>query len=475
MFATVRQTGRLLLDGTRSALLLKPRPAAFEASLPSTVWLAIAGLCAAAAFEFVLSDGSAWFNPQGIVLHCVALAALVGFVGLLPVGRTGASPAQLLTGTLALATVVLLLSCALLLAIRKVPLRAAPALSEASITAWAPYVLAGALCIALVRLGYGLATRLKVVSALALTIAVPLAALTFPNAPIFLSRETAMGDYSLLQSALDLLHPRAQETAEDEEPRPRIDAEAALMRQTRVLASALEGLQPPRDDRPEYFFLGFAPYASQDVFKREVTAVRKLFDERFGTAGRSLVLLNHRDTVSEQPLASMTNLGTALDRIGRLMRADRDVLVLFVTSHGTKGQIVVQFPGFPLNTMTPDRLAAALDRAGIVNRVLVLSACHSGSFVERLRTDTTLILTAAHADKTSFGCSNENEWTYFGDAYFNHALRSETSLIDAFDKARTLIASWEQKDNLEPSEPQIFIGSEIKSRLDAVNIGATAK
>ncbi len=475
MFATARQTGRLLLDGARSALLLRPRPAAFDAPLPATVWLALLALSAAAAFEFVLSDGGAWFNPQGIVLHCVALAALVGFVGLLPVGRTGASPARMLTGTLAVATAALLLSCGLLLAIRKAPMLGAPAPAEAVLSAWAPVVLAGWLCIAIFRLGYGLAARLKVLPALALTLAVPLALLTFPNAPIFLSRETAMGDYSLLQGALDLLRPRAQETAEDEEPRPRVDAEAALMRQPHVLAAALDSLQPPRDERPEYFFVGFAPYASQDVFKREVIAVRQLFDERFGTAGHSLVLLNHRDTVSDQPLASMTNLGMALDRIGRLMRTDRDVLVLFVTSHGTKGQIVVQFPGFPLNTMTPDRLAAALDRAGIVNRVLVLSACHSGSFVERLRTDTTLILTAAHADKTSFGCSNENEWTYFGDAYFNHALRSEHSLIDAFGKARTLITSWEQKDNLEPSDPQIFIGSEIKSRLDAVQIAAAAK
>lgn len=475
MFATVRQIGRLLLDGARSALLLSPRPAAFEAPLPAAVWLAVVGLCATAAFEFVLSDGGAWFNPQGIVLHCVALAALVAFVGLLPVGRTGASQARLLTGTLALTAVMLLFSCGLLLALRKAPVVGAPALPEDSIAAWAPVAFAAVLALALFRLGYGLAARLKFLSALAITLAVPVAALTFPNSPIFLSRVTAMGDFSLLQGALDLLHPRAPDTAENEEPRPRIDAEAALMRQTPVLAAALDGLRPPRDDQPAYFFLGFAPYASQDVFKREVTAVRQLFDERFGTAGRSLVLLNHRDTVSDQPLASMTNLGAALDRIGRLMRPDRDVLVLFVTSHGTKGQIVVQFPGFPLNTMTPDRLAAALDRAGIVNRVLVLSACHAGSFVDRLRTDTTLILAAAHADKTSFGCSNENEWTYFGDAYFNHALRTETSLIDAFDQARTLITAWEQKDNLEPSEPQIFIGSAIKSRLDAVTVGAAAK
>lgn len=472
MLGTLRNVGRALLDGLRSAILLRPRESAFDTSLPASVCLGLLGLAAVTTFEFVLSNGSAQFNPQGIVLHVVALAALVAYIGLLPVGRTGASAARLLSGTLALTIVLLFVACTLLTGIRHASVVRLAAPPEDVLAAWAPAVFACVLGLALLRLGYGLATRLRPLAAIALVIAVPLAILTFPNAPIFLSRETAMGDFSLLQSALELLRQSERETAADEEPRPRIDAEAAMMRQPRVLSAALAAVQPPRPDRAEYYFLGFAPYASQDVFKREVNAVRQLFDDRFGTSGRSLILINHRDTVRDEPLASMSNLGTALDHIGHLMRPDRDVLVLFVTSHGSKGQIVVHFPGFPLNVMTPGRLAAALDRAGIVNRVLVLSACHSGSFVERLRTNTTLILAAAHAEKTSFGCSNENEWTYFGDAYFNHALRAETSLIDAFDTARTLISAWEKKDDLEPSEPQIFVGSEIKAKLDAIPVSA---
>jgi len=211
-----------------------------------------------------------------------------------------------------------------------------------------------------------------------------------------------------------------------------------------------------------------APFASQDVFKREVTAVTALFNERFGTAGRSLALINHRDTVETTPLAIMTNLDAALARIGKLMRPDRDVLVLFVTSHGAEGYISVDFEGFRLNAITPASLATALDRAGIVNRVLVLSACHSGSFIERLKGDNTLILTAARADKTSFGCSNENEWTWFGDALFNRALRTETSFITAFEKARDMIREWEKRDGVTASEPQISVGTAIRTRLDAM-------
>jgi hypothetical protein len=31
-----------------------------------------------------------------------------------------------------------------------------------------------------------------------------------------------------------------------------------------------------------------------------------------------------------------------------------------------------------------------------------------------------VVLTAAAADKTSFGCEPSRDWTFFGDALFNH-------------------------------------------------------
>jgi Peptidase C13 family len=147
------------------------------------------------------------------------------------------------------------------------------------------------------------------------------------------------------------------------------------------------------------------------------------------------------------------------------MRPERDVLFLFLTSHGTEGMVSVMFPRFSLNDVTPANLRASLDKAGIKNRVLAISACHSGSFIPALADEHTLILTAARADRTSFGCSNENEWTYFGDAYFNHALKTETSFIDAFEVAKKLIAEWETRQKVTPSEPQISIGSAIRDKL----------
>ena len=62
------------------------------------------------------------------------------------------------------------------------------------------------------------------------------------------------------------------------------------------------------------------------------------------------------------------------------------------------------------------------------------------------------VLTAADEKSTSFGCSNEREWTYFGDA-FNQHLKPDVTLEQAFLNARVTIGQWEARDGLTPSNP----------------------
>jgi len=249
------------------------------------------------------------------------------------------------------------------------------------------------------------------------------------------------------------------------EARPRIDIEETYYLQPQLLERALAELQPSGAGQPRLYFVGFAGYGTQAVFKREVLAVRELFDAQFSTKGRSLILVNHASTLADVPLANASNLDRALKHIGSLMNKDADVLFLFLTSHGMKGRFAVEMTGFGLNDLTPDRLRGILDRSGIRNRVLVVSACHSGSFIPALAEPNTLVIAAAHADRTSFGCDDRREWTYFGDAFFNRALRQERSFEKAFERARQLISSWETKDKLTPSLPQIAGGEALRPKL----------
>ncbi|CAN0317456.1 unnamed protein product, partial [Phaeothamnion confervicola] len=209
------------------------------------------------------------------------------------------------------------------------------------------------------------------------------------------------------------------------------------------------------------FFVGAAGFAPQAVFRREVTSARDIVDAKLSTRGRSLLMVNDRSEADSHPLATVATLDAALTGIGRKMRLDRDVLMLYLTSHGSPGVFSITAPGLVTGDLTPTDLRQMLDRSGIRNRIVVVSACYSGSFIEALEDPNTLIMTAARSDRTSFGCSDENDWTYFGDAFFNHALRETTDPIEAFAKAKAHILQWEAEKGLTHSEPQIVVGEAI--------------
>jgi hypothetical protein len=246
------------------------------------------------------------------------------------------------------------------------------------------------------------------------------------------------------------------------------EVKATLERQPQLLDRVLGQVQTEAATNPQLYFVGFAGFGSQAVFKREVIAVRQLFDERFGTKGRSVALINHRSTAAEIPLANAANLERVLQHLRGVMDVERDTLFLFFTSHGDKGKLAVEFPRLGFTKITPDEIKSMLDRSGIRNRVIVVSACHSGSFIPTLADPQTLVIAAAHADRSSFGCEDRRQWTYFGDAYFNRALREGTSFRGAFARAESLIAAWEQREGLIPSLPQMAGGEALGPALSSI-------
>jgi len=254
-------------------------------------------------------------------------------------------------------------------------------------------------------------------------------------------------------------------------PPAHVDVRATYDRQPQLLSGVLGGLQPASVGRPQLYFVGFAGFGGQAVFKREVLAVRQLFDERFGTQGRSLALINHESTLNDIPLATVPNLKHVLLHLGRrVMDTKQDTLFLFLTSHGDKGVLTVELPGFTFPQLTPGELKWMLDDSGIRHRVIVISACHSGSFIRALANPTTLVITAARADRSSFGCEDRRRWTYFGDAYFNHALRQDVSFTRAFEQAKRLIGIWEASEKLVPSLPQMAGGEALGPALAAIRM-----
>jgi len=245
----------------------------------------------------------------------------------------------------------------------------------------------------------------------------------------------------------------------------RVDPDRTLAEQPRLIENALAGLAPQRSGVADLYFIGLAGDGREGVFRREVESVTRLFDTRFGTKGRSVKLINSPRTIATVPLATPDNLRTMLARVGRVMDKEEDVLFLFLTSHGAPDEFWIDAGPVPAGQLYSDDLKDMLDESGIKWRVLVISACYSGSFIGPVRDAHTLVITAARHDRSSFGCSSERDWTYFGEAYFDHALRSEPSFVGAFDQAEKAIAQREKDEDLKPSFPQMRIGRLIGPKL----------
>ncbi|SUZ37935.1 peptidase C13 [Xanthomonas arboricola pv. juglandis] len=245
-----------------------------------------------------------------------------------------------------------------------------------------------------------------------------------------------------------------------------------------ALAQALNALQPQRPGVTDLYVVGFAGDASDDVFRNETLYLRQLFEQRFAARGRVVTLVNNPDNLGERPyapLATYDNLYDTLAAIGKRMDRKEDALLLFVTTHGTEDHtLYVQVDQDEEDFISPQDLRQALDDAGIGNRIIVLSACYSGGFIPALRSPDTLILTAARADRPSFGCGNTSNATYFGQAWLIDAMNRSDDPLAAFDMARTAITAREKQEGELPSLPQQSLGKRIAPVLARWRAGLQA-
>ncbi|UVO49614.1 C13 family peptidase [Sphingomonas sp. SUN019] len=236
----------------------------------------------------------------------------------------------------------------------------------------------------------------------------------------------------------------------------------------RRLTAAIAAIGPQRKGTVDAFVV-VAALDSDAVFGREARAAFDVLTRRYGAKGRAILLAGTdgaRD--SDRPMGSPQSLSLALARVAEQMDHAEDVLVLYTTSHGVPFGLYYNDGDQGYGAISPSRLWGQLSTLGIRNRLLIISACYSGVFVPTLSSDTTAILTASSADRTSFGCQADSDWTFFGDALINQALRKPQPLAAAASEAGALVASWEKTGKLKPSEPQVSIGDGAKAWIAAL-------
>jgi hypothetical protein len=269
-----------------------------------------------------------------------------------------------------------------------------------------------------------------------------------------------------LNAIPDVWTPAA--TEDETGPQSSADAESILFEQSARIDAALAAMHRDPGAAAEGFFLGFAGDGAQKEFGEEITLAARVLGSRYHLDDRHLALINDERDLDTAPLATVSGLRYALQGIAARMHLDRDVLFLAISSHGSRdASIAVANSQLPLDDLTDEDLSEALKDSGIEWRVIILSACYAGAFIPPLHDPKTIVIAAAAADRTSFGCSTDRDLTYFGEAFYRDALPDAASLRDAFEKAKAAIAAREQREGIEASEPQADFGAAIMQKLQS--------
>ncbi|MFZ0149726.1 MAG: C13 family peptidase [Xanthobacteraceae bacterium] len=425
--------------------------------------LAFAGLVAAVRAGLQLVEAGAWqaFNPYGLnaVIAWIALELAIAALFVRPAARTTALAAMFVLSVIADIVMTAIGIGAPVLA----QAAGQPALVNNAVVAGAAYTLlfvwwVGAMTCIVGSLeqqsGWRLVGRIA-----GLWLALFAANVALPHTPLFVPPDFDPRNANWWETVY---------AAHRAEGKPRSQGAAQVTQveksQPRLLQEQFAQLTPSRKGETEIFTLAVAGWADQDVFVKELDGALEALGSVLPIKGRTVRLINRRDTVTTIPLANFPNFKAAVHAIGNVMDKDNDVFVLVMTSHGEQTGFALQLPG-GVAELTPQQVAAALDGEGIKNRVVIVSACFSGIFVPPLANDNTIVITAADAKHTSFGCAPERDWTYFGDAFFHQSLHAGADFENAFDHARVLIHGWEMMDQATPSNPQGSFGPALVAKL----------
>jgi len=230
--------------------------------------------------------------------------------------------------------------------------------------------------------------------------------------------------------------------------------EVGLLAQGPLLEKALAAV-PASTSAVELYSLVVGGDGKQSVFMREADYVNNLLATRFGAYGQ-ISLVNHRDHMNDRALATRESISRAVQTLAQ-RSGPEDLVFIYLTSHGTQEhELVLDQPRMELADLPANELAVVLAPLKGRDKIIVISACYSGGFIPALKDEKTVVITASRADRVSFGCSEEVDFTYFGEAMFAKALVETDNLQQAFNDAKSYVAAREITESFEASEPQIW-------------------
>jgi hypothetical protein len=169
-----------------------------------------------------------------------------------------------------------------------------------------------------------------------------------------------------------------------------------------------------------------------------------------------------------RPRPEKTDIDGVYDVLSSLSARAPDGCLVYFTSHGAPDGVLVAD-----ELLAPLTLGAMLDQAcGQRPTIVVLSACFSGVFLPAIAAPNRMVLTAARADRSSFGCGASDRYPYFDDCFL-HVFPTTHDFAALGPAVQACVARRERETGMSPpSEPQLSIGAALRPLLPLYTLPA---
>lgn len=205
-------------------------------------------------------------------------------------------------------------------------------------------------------------------------------------------------------------------------------------------------------------FVGAALHSQSTAFQSDILAMQKRLGG-FGMPVQSILLSNPpKDQEVLFAAATQQNLSQVFSRVGAWSDTYPLTVVVLISTHGNVDQLAINIADQPYPPIRSSVLGAWLRRINPATPTAVLlSACHSGSFMQALRDGSRVVLTASAAERSSFGCNPKSTNTWFIEALLEQGMQSAMSCSNTFARTAKRVDAKEREMKLVPSLPQASI------------------
>ena len=237
--------------------------------------------------------------------------------------------------------------------------------------------------------------------------------------------------------------------------------EARLYTESSRLQSVLSSLAPQRPGVRDVYLLVVGGDGTEGVFAREGDWVAERLGSVFDLKRRHVKLVNGGS--DDLPLATRTSVREALEALDALMDPNEDLLMVHLVSHGSReGALLLDDHNLTLNDLSVADGKQWLNALKARHQWLVVSACYSGQWVDALASPRRVIFASAASDRTSFGCGDDSDRTWFSKALYGEDMAAGIDDPAAWFAATSVkVTGMEEEqgiDGEEHSMPQQAVG-----------------